>query len=59
MRIKEACHKIYIAIRRSGDFFTGRSEKHTTCGSMKQKKIPSDITDRGLPQAPLLQRQTA
>ena len=59
MRIKEACHKIYLAIRRSGDFFTGRSEKHTTCGSMKQKKIPSDITDRGLPQAPLLQRQTA
>lgn len=51
-RIKEACHKIYLAIRRSGDFFTGRSEKHTTCGSMKQKKIPSDITDRGLPQAP-------
>lgn len=37
-RIKEACHKIYLAIRRNGDFFTGRSKKHTTCGSMKQKK---------------------
>lgn len=48
MRIKEACHKIYLAIRRSGDFFTGRSEKHTTCGPCS-KKIPSDITDRGLP----------
>lgn len=46
MRIKEACHKIYLAIRRSGDFrsgdfFTGRSEKHTTCGSMKQKRSPA------------------
>lgn len=40
-RIKEACHKIYLAIRRNGDFFTGRSEKHTTCGSMKQKKSPA------------------
>lgn len=37
-RIKEACHKIYLAIRRSGEFLTGRSEKNTTCGSMKQKR---------------------
>lgn len=37
-RIKETCHKIYIAIRRSGEFLTGRSEKNTTCGSMKQKR---------------------
>ena len=36
-RRKEACHKIYIAIRRSGEFLTGRSEKNTTCGPMKQK----------------------
>ena len=59
MRIKEACHKIYIAIRRSGDFFTGRSEKKHDLWLHEAKKIPSDITDRGLPQAPLLQRQTA
>lgn len=37
-RIKETCHKIYLAIRRSGEFLTGRSEKNTTCGSMKQKR---------------------
>lgn len=36
-RRKEACHKIYIAIRRSEEFLTGRSEKNTTCGPMKQK----------------------
>lgn len=48
-RIKEACHKIYIAIRRSGDFFTGRSEKHTTCGSMKQKKSPATSRIGGCP----------
>lgn len=50
-RIKEACHKIYIAIRRSGEFLTGRSEKSRTCGPCS-KKIPSDITDRGLPKRP-------
>lgn len=49
MRRKEACHKIYIAIRRSGDFFTGRSEKHTTCGSMKQKKSPATSRIGGCP----------
>lgn len=36
-RRKETCHKIYLAIRRSGEFLTGRSEKNTTCGPMKQK----------------------
>lgn len=49
MRRKEACHKIYIAIRRSGDFFTGRSEKHPTCGSMKQKKSPATSRIGGCP----------
>lgn len=48
-RIKEACHKIYIAIRRNGDFFTGRSKKHTTCGSMKQKKSPATSRIGGCP----------
>lgn len=52
MRIKEACHKIYLAIRRSGDFFTGRSEKNTTCGSMKQKKSPATSRIGAAPQAP-------
>ena len=52
MRIKEACHKIYLAIRRSGDFFTGRSEKHTTCGSMKQKKSPATSRIGGCPKRP-------
>ncbi len=51
-RIKEACHKIYLAIRRSGDFFTGRSEKHTTCGSMKQKKSPATSRIGGCPKRP-------
>lgn len=49
MRRKEACHKIHIAIRRSGDFFTGRSEKHPTCGSMKQKKSPATSRIGGCP----------
>lgn len=52
MRIKEACHKIYLAIRRSGDFFTGRGEKHTTCGSMKQKKSPATSRIGGCPKRP-------
>lgn len=51
-RIKEACHKIYIAIRRNGDFFTGRSKKHTTCGSMKQKKSPATSRIGGCPKRP-------
>ena len=60
-RIKEACHKIYLAIRRSGDFLTGRSAKNTTCGSMQQKrKNPQRRHGSGAaPQAPLPQRQTA
>lgn len=52
MRIKEACHKIYLAIRRSGDFFTGRSEKHTTCGSMKQKNPQRHHGSGAAPSAP-------
>ena len=48
-RIKETCHKIYLAIRRNGDFFTGRSKKHTTCGSMKQKKSPATSRIGGCP----------
>lgn len=51
-RIKEACHKIYLAIRRNGDFFTGRSKKHTTCGSMKQKKSPATSRIGGCPKRP-------
>lgn len=51
-RIKEACHKIYLAIRRSGEFLTGRSEKNTTCGSMKQKKSPATSRIGAAPQAP-------
>ena len=51
-RIKEACHKIYSAIRRNGDFFTGRSKKHTTCGSMKQKKSPATSRIGGCPKRP-------
>ena len=41
MRIKEACHIIYLAIRRSGDFFFFFFEKNTTCGSLKQKRSPA------------------
>ena len=51
-RIKEACHKIYLAIRRNGDFFTGRSKKHTTCGSMKQKKNQRHHGSGAAPSAP-------
>ena len=51
-RIKEACHKIYIAIRRSRDFLTGRSEKHTTCGSMKQKNPQRHHGSGAAPSAP-------
>lgn len=51
-RIKEAYHKIYLAIRRSRDFLTGRSEKHTTCGSMKQKNPQRHHGSGAAPNAP-------
>lgn len=48
MRIKEACHKIYIAIRRSGDFFTGRSAK-TRPVAHAAKKSPATSRIGGCP----------
>ena len=51
-RIKEACHKIYIAIRRSGEFLTGRSEKHTTCGPCSKKNPQRHHGSRAAPSAP-------
>ena len=51
-RIKEACHKIYLAIRRSGDFFTGRSEKHTTCGPCSKKNPQRHHGSGAAPSAP-------
>lgn len=47
-RIKEACHKIYIAIRRSGDFFTGRSAK-TRPVAHAAKKSPATSRIGGCP----------
>ena len=51
-RRKEACHKIYMAIRRSGEFLTGRSEKNTTCGPMKQKNPQRHHGSGAAPSAP-------
>ena len=47
-RIKEACHKIYIAIRRSGDFFIGRSAK-TRPVAHAAKKSPATSRIGGCP----------
>ena len=58
-RIKEACHKIYIAIRRSGEFLTGRSEKKHDLWPHEAKKSPATSRIGGCPKRPLPQRQTA
>ena len=47
-RIKEACHKIYIAIRRSGEFLTGRSAK-TRPVAHAAKKSPATSRIGGCP----------
>lgn len=55
--IKEICHKMYFTIRRSGEFFTGRSEKSMTCEHMTQKgKTPSATHGSGLPQNAICRR---
>ena len=51
-RIKEACHKIYIAIRRSGDFFTGRSAKTHDLWPMQQKNPQRHHGSGAAPSAP-------
>lgn len=53
-RIKETCHKIYLAIRRSGEFLTGRSEKKHDLWLHEAKKKKSPATSRigGCPKRP-------
>ena len=53
-RIKEICHKIHLTIRRSGEFFKGRSEKSMTCEHMRQKGKKPSATSRigAAPQTP-------
>lgn len=47
-RRKEACHKIYLAIRRSGEFLTGRSAK-TRPVAHAAKKSPATSRIGGCP----------
>lgn len=51
-RIKEACHKIYLAIRRSGEFLTGRSEKKHDLWPHEAKKSPATSRIGSCPKRP-------